>query len=235
MGIPRNDSSSSRWWSPETIASACPATAHSRNRLSAGSFRTASIRSVISTSVTRVVSVSTSAHCSKSAGLTNRPNTSRYSWSTASDTTSWRRPSRHKLTTFHGGPCHRLEMRMLVSKTTLGLGTAGSDLSDQASDVTGGNARLLRGASRASSEGIEWCGQRPMRDAKPLDELFQNLSVFDLLQPNLHVRHGNLRKGEDITSTSWRQAEERAGWVDAIAVLTRIVRKDSGGMSCRDC
>ena len=211
MGIPRNDSSSSRWWSPDTIASACPATAHSRNRLSAGSFRTASIRSVTSTSVTRVVSVSTSVHCSKSSGLTNRPNTSRYSWSTASDTTSWRRPSRHKLTTFHGGPCHRLEMRTLVSKTTLGLGTAGSDLSDQADDISGGNTCLLRCASRTSSEGREWCGQRPMRDSKPLDELFQNLSVFNLLQPNLRVGHGNLRTVEHITLTSGRQAEDSRG------------------------
>ena len=119
-----------------------------------------------------------------------------------------------------------------MSKTTLGLGTAGSDLSDQANDIPGGNARLLRCASRAGSEDVELSRQRPMRDSKPVDELFQDLSIFNLLQPNLCVRHGSLRIVEHIMSTSGRQAEESgtgAGWVDPIAILTGIVMKDSGG------
>ena len=189
MGMLRNVFNTSRWRSPETITSACAATAHSRNRLSVGSSRMASIRSETSTTQTRLGSVSVSLHSWSRSALTNRLRTSRYSWRTAAETASVNSPSRHRLTTSQQRPRHRLDTKMFVSRTTLRFGTVGSSVRNQAGGVLGIDTGSLGCAACARPEGVEPLRKLLMRDLEPLDQLPQDLSIFELLQPDLRRRH----------------------------------------------
>lgn len=205
--MPRKVLSISRWWSPDTMTSACAATAHSRNRLSAGSSRMTSNRSVASTMVTPLGSVRISAHSSSVSVLTNRPNTSRYSWRTAEVSTSVPWPSRQNLTTSQQRPRHRLEITTLVSKTTLGFSTSRSNLGDQSRDVFGADPGALSRAAGAISKRREALRERPVRDPEPPDQLLQNLAVFNLFKADLCPRHlfPRIRRYQSNTGYELRQ------------------------------
>ena len=82
-------------------------------------------------------------------------------------------------------------MRTFVSKTMLGFGTSGSDVGDQAGDVSRAETGARSVGSGTGAESVEAFreGFARTRYLEPSDQLFENAPVFDLLQANFAVWH----------------------------------------------
>ncbi len=128
-------------------------------------------------------------HSSTRLVLKNRPKTVRYSRSTGLDTANWNRPSRQRSMISPQRPCHRLDTNTLVSKTTLGFGTLGAYVGNQAINVFGADVCARGGAARAGAQVIQTRGKRGHRQSEPLDQAPQRAPLFNLFQTDLRVCH----------------------------------------------
>lgn len=194
MGMSRNALSRSRSRSRDTMAEAAAATAHSKNRLSGGSWGMVWSNSWGVTKRTRDGSVNTWAHWAKSCAWTKRPTTRRYSPRTSLESTNHTRPSRQALTTCQEEPRHRLEIGAFVSKTSLGRGTV-ADRPDQTRHVSWPNSCGRGGSPGASAQGVEAGPEALLRGLEPLDNGSQDLSLFNVFQ--LDFGHHSLTRFTD--------------------------------------